>query len=134
MKGGGCRTQRWKGDGSHCRGDESRWRGDGSLNSGARGRPTQRRETDGEFGVTGGRETGNKKTRKGKSKINDVTTDATNKLIRHAKARTFTDPNPSRSEGDGNRRKGNKRGRRHDAEGKRNGTRKQKGKGKRREK
>ena len=65
--------------------------------------PAPRPETRGEFRVARGRETGNKKTRKGKSKINDVTTDATNKLIHHAKARTFTDPNPSRSEGDGHR-------------------------------
>ena len=75
----------------------------------------------------GGRPETKKRTRKGKRKTNDVATDATNKLVRRAKARTFTDPNPSRTEGDGNRTKGNKRGRRRDAEGKRNGTRKRNG-------
>ena len=88
------------------------------------GRPTGNSELP-----AGGRPETKKQTRKGKRKTNDVATDATNELVRHAKARTFTDPNPSRTEGDGNRTKGNKRGRRRDAEGKRNGTRKQKGKG-----
>ena len=67
--------------------------GTGVSASGARGRPRQQRETDGEFGFSGGRETGNK--RQGKIKINDVTRDTTNKLIHYAKAWTFTDPKPS---------------------------------------
>ena len=104
-------------------------KGDDSLHKrSARGPPHRaRRHAGNSESHAGGRPETKKRTRKGKRKTNDVATDATNELVRHAKARTFTDPNPSRTEGDGNRTKGNKRGRRRDAEGKRNGTRKRKG-------